>query len=269
MKNNCFRRSTMFIISFLIIHILFNPVIISSAEEYHEPIGIYGDGYFEDPFFEIRNEIDGNGSPSNPYVIEGWTICLTSRILNGISIKNLSSYIIIKNITIIREYDYYSDTLRTLSVPGFFACGIRLVNVSNVTIENCRIINNENGIILQNCTNIKIFHNDIINSFLYQAYDDNGNQNSWDNGYPSGGNYWSDYKWEDEYSGPEQDIDGSDGIGDRPYYIDYDDSWDNYPLMEEYNSEEKSDWMVVILIIGVTFLIASALIIYFTKKRNR
>jgi len=38
----------------------------------------------------------------------------------------------------------------------------------------------------------------------------------WDNGYPSGGYYWSDYNGTDSYSGPYQDLTGSDGIGDTP-----------------------------------------------------
>jgi hypothetical protein len=52
----------------------------------------------------------------------------------------------------------------------------------------------------------------------------------WDNGYPSGGNYWSDYTGTDLYSGPYQNETGSDGIGDTSYDIDVNNR-DNYPLM--------------------------------------
>jgi hypothetical protein len=52
----------------------------------------------------------------------------------------------------------------------------------------------------------------------------------WDNGYPSGGNYWIGYVSSDKYSGPGQNITGSDGIGDTPYVIDADDI-DHYPFM--------------------------------------
>jgi len=55
----------------------------------------------------------------------------------------------------------------------------------------------------------------------------------WDNGYPSGGNFWSDYTGVDLYSGPMQDIPGSDGIGDTPYVITPKDI-DHYPLMAPY-----------------------------------
>jgi len=54
--------------------------------------------------------------------------------------------------------------------------------------------------------------------------------NIWDDGYPSGGNYWSDYTGVDDKSGPNQDQAGSDGIGDAPYTIDANNK-DRYPLM--------------------------------------
>jgi len=54
--------------------------------------------------------------------------------------------------------------------------------------------------------------------------------NIWDDGYPSGGNYWSDYAG--------VDADG-DGIGDTPYIID-DNNIDHYPLMDPFNSFNTS-----------------------------
>jgi parallel beta-helix repeat protein len=53
----------------------------------------------------------------------------------------------------------------------------------------------------------KIYHNDVIENG-HQAWD-KGTNNIWDDGYPSGGNYWSDqYHGDcaDHYSGPGQDI---------------------------------------------------------------
>ncbi len=52
----------------------------------------------------------------------------------------------------------------------------------------------------------------------------------WDNGYPSGGNYWIGYVSPDKFSGPYQNITGGDGIGDTPKAIDADDI-DHYPLL--------------------------------------
>jgi len=69
--------------------------------------------------------------------------------------------------------------------------------------------------------------------------------NTWDNGYPSGGNYWSNYTDADLYSGPYQNETGSDGIGDTPYVIDAENQ-DNYPLMNPWIEREVGvevgDW---------------------------
>lgn len=77
-------------------------------------------------------------------------------------------------------------------------------------------------------TGIVAHHNNVLSSAYAQAQD--GEANAWDDGYPSGGNHWSDYAGGDRYSGPNQDQPGPDGIGDTPYVIDPD-SADRYPLM--------------------------------------
>jgi hypothetical protein len=83
-----------------------------------------------------------------------------------------------------------------------------------------------------------------------QAYE-NG-INKWDNGYPSGGNYWSDYGGVDNFKGPDQDIPGEDSIGDSPYtdILGPTGAKDNYPLMEPYKPFEnytilKQGWNLV------------------------
>ena len=79
----------------------------------------------------------------------------------------------------------------------------------------------------------EINHNDFIDSDV-GPYDDGAN--SWDNGYPSGGNYWSDYTGVDFNSTPAQDVPPSDGIGDTPYTNigGGAGAQDNYPLMEPW-----------------------------------
>lgn len=77
-------------------------------------------------------------------------------------------------------------------------------------------------------SNNKIYHNNLINN-TNQA-NDNGN-NSWDNGYPSGGNYWSDWTSPDNYSGVHQNESGSDGIVDNPYLISGGVNQDCYPFV--------------------------------------
>ena len=92
------------------------------------------------------------------------------------------------------------------------------------------------GVYLREASNNIIYHNNFINN-TKQVHDDSWydhyvspSTNIWDNGYPSGGNYWSDYIDMDLYSGPYQNETGSDGIGDMPYTVD-ESNQDNYPLM--------------------------------------
>ncbi len=60
----------------------------------------------------------------------------------------------------------------------------------------------------------------------------------WDDGYPSGGNYWVDYGGNDSFRGPDQNFPGSDGIGDEPYSIPdlTGMNMDRYPLMNPVQS---------------------------------
>src|SRR5947199_868409 len=88
------------------------------------------------------------------------------------------------------------------------------------------------GIVLQSATGSLVYHNNLVNNSV-QASDDDPGKNQWDNGYPSGGNYWSDYKGVDNCSGPQQNICPSpDGIGDTPYV--FNSAQDNYPLMNPF-----------------------------------
>ena len=93
------------------------------------------------------------------------------------------------------------------------------------------IVDNMNGVYIGGSSSNRIHHNNIIDNAL-QGYDDR-DDNQWDDGYPSGGNYWSDYSGVDAFNGPNQDIPGSDFIGDTPYVIDFN-SEDRYPLMNPF-----------------------------------
>ncbi|MCK5291229.1 MAG: right-handed parallel beta-helix repeat-containing protein [Thermoplasmata archaeon] len=100
-------------------------------------------------------------------------------------------------------------------------------------IVNNTALNNQNGISLWSCPNCQIYHNVLMNNGR-QAWNDQ-NASQWDNGYPSGGNYWSDYMGIDNCSGPNQDVcPDPDGIGDTPYDIEIY-GQDRYPLMVPTN----------------------------------
>ena len=83
------------------------------------------------------------------------------------------------------------------------------------------------GIWLESSSNNWIYHNHFIDN-TNQLFT-RGSVNVWDNGYPSGGNHWSNYNGTDRYGGQYQNLTGSDGIGDTPYAIDANNN-DRYPL---------------------------------------
>jgi nitrous oxidase accessory protein NosD len=90
--------------------------------------------------------------------------------------------------------------------------------VANTYTDNM-IYGGDTGIHLTGGSDHHIFHNDLFWN-TENAYDDN--RSYWDDGYPSGGNYW------DDYTGG--DLDG-DGIGDTPHPIPGNGETDDYPLM--------------------------------------
>jgi parallel beta-helix repeat protein len=130
--------------------------------------------------------------------------------------------------------------------------GVKLFASSNNTIVGNNIIANDKGITLWDgssnnsisgnnmesnfygimlvygSSDNKIFHNNFFNNKI--QVDSSSLANVWDDGYPSGGNYWSDYSSSDLYSGPHQNETGSDGIGDTLYATDANNQ-DNYSLM--------------------------------------
>jgi parallel beta-helix repeat protein len=153
--------------------------------------------------------IDLNASSNN--VFTNCTLCYS---VTGIALYGSSDNNIIINFTLENNS---RDGIRIWHFP------------SNNTVKNCTIENSGNGIIIYDlASNNRIYRNNFVNN-ENQAYDNASSV--WDNGYPSGGNYWSDYTGVDENHGENQDILGSDGIGDTPYAIPGGTNQDNYPLM--------------------------------------
>jgi parallel beta-helix repeat protein len=106
------------------------------------------------------------------------------------------------------------------------------------------------GIYFENSSANHIYHNNFIDNINHTydiALDDDflrneqldftpragppsGSLNTWDNGYPSGGNYWDNYNGTDLHMGTSQNETGSDGIGDQFLAV-YENNTDKYPLM--------------------------------------
>ncbi|MCK4366392.1 MAG: right-handed parallel beta-helix repeat-containing protein, partial [Thermoplasmata archaeon] len=100
----------------------------------------------------------------------------------------------------------------------------------NTVVENT-VSHNDIGIRVSSADDNIIFHNNFRDN-ARQALESADCYNTWYDDYPSGGNYWSDYAGWDNYSGPNQDQPGSDGIGDEPYRLGG--VKDKYPLMQPF-----------------------------------
>jgi len=185
-------------------------------------------------------------------------------VCNGTYYEHLT---IDKSLSLIGESKWYTtiDGNSTGDVVSITSNDTKIVNFtiqygySGISLLHCRdnnissniLLNNYRGIAVNCSSNNLIFHNDFMNN-TQQVYDyswDNPDYspstNMWDDGYPSGGNYWSQYTGNDTYSGPFQNITCSDGIGDTPYAIDQNNK-DRYPLMlpwdDPYNHQAAYDY---------------------------
>jgi parallel beta-helix repeat protein len=166
-----------------------------------------------------------------------------SNSWNGVHIYASSDISVINNTVddnIWRGVYLFDSTFNNISENHIYSnSGGILVHVTstNNNITKNNISGNSNfGINLTTSNNNRIHHNIFWYNSL-QAYDASLS-NFWDNGYPSGGNYWSDFDEAlegayDNLSGPVQDESGADGIVDSEYLnigggvgI-----MDNYPLM--------------------------------------
>lgn len=130
--------------------------------------------------------------------------------------------------------------------------GMYFKNMSECKITQNTISYSEKGMFLFNVSYSYIYHN----NFYENEYPAEANgytemwveyydwldrtwpiTNTWDDGYPSGGNYWSQFD--------KKDID-DDGIIDSPYYIptnmEKDDNMDRFPLAEPFKPWDPVDY---------------------------
>ncbi len=114
----------------------------------------------------------------------------------------------------------------------------------------------------------KIYHNNFIGN-AQQLGEGSCYHNVWDDGYPSGGNYWSDYSGIDEKSGPGQDQPGSDGIGDTPYVIDGNNR-DRYPIMRQgsHSALPIDPTFFYALIVAIIAIVAAVTLFMIRKKKK-
>ncbi len=122
------------------------------------------------------------------------------------------------------------DNMIFENVISLNSIGLNLESNGNTVYANT-FSENQVGINLASSSDNVIYSNNFVGNEV--QFVNEASSNIWDNGYPAGGNYWSNHISTDICSGPSQNEDGSDGILDEPYVIDGS-NVDNYPLATPY-----------------------------------
>jgi len=111
----------------------------------HNPIHINGNAQFT----LANGVVSGNGTGSNPYIIENWTINAANA--HGIWIENTNAYFIIRNCNIKNGSSNWKH-------------GVYLDDLANGRVEDSRLQKNDYGILLSSASNIVIHNNTIFNA---------------------------------------------------------------------------------------------------------
>jgi len=152
---------------------------------------------------------------------------------NNITGNGVGIYVYMSGGTIISENNIEANSM-----------GIWLSGSNNRIIGN-NIVNNGVGVSDFIGANY-IQHNNFVNNSATAGVNEASfTISTWNDGYPSGGNYWSSYNGTDS---------NGDGIGDTPYIID-DYNQDIYPLMAPVDIAtipEFPSWAILPLVLTIT-----------------
>jgi len=200
--------------------------------------------------FKIRNSGSYYAPPNSGIRMEANYCNITNNnvIDNSVGIYlNQSSYNKISSNNVTNRYEgitLHDSSNNVISGNNIMANspneGIFLIYSSNNEISRNNIMaNNASGICLTWSSSNDIYHNDFVdNTEQVESYN---STNVWGDGYPSGGNYWSDYVGADLKKTIYQNESGSDGIGDMPYSIDGNDQ-DDFPLIGPISVFDAGLW---------------------------
>src|SRR5436309_987687 len=119
----------------------------------HGPILVDGDASFT----SANGVTGGNGTRSNPFIIEGWDINASNA--DGLKLQNTRADVVIRNVSI-------------QSGPGFLK-GVFLENVSNVGLIDLTIREAYAGIYAYNAWNLSIARNRLYKNHAYAIHAEN------------------------------------------------------------------------------------------------
>ncbi len=242
-------------------------------------------------FTPANGVVGGTGTPTDPYIIEGWEIDVRDAGASGVLIVQTTAHFVVRSCYVIGTYSAVSPGIMLVEVENGWIennvvldtwAGVGLYRSHGISAIDNMAQGNRHGIKLDHSYGIIVgsnnvssngwgigvlfsYDNHILGNDIYdngvgmeilydgsegniiahnnfiQNYDqavDGTLLNNWDDGYPSGGNFWSDYVGVDNCSGPDQDIcPDPDGIGDVPYVVDIGIE-DRYPLMHLNGSRD-------------------------------
>jgi len=196
----------------------------------------------------VNNSISGNNIANNGLGI----LCHGSNnSICGNNIRNKTNFG--NGIYLVKSSNF--NSIIQNNITDWFV-SVALQSSCNNSIIGNNIANSYDGFRFSlGSSNNSIYHNNLVNNTEQVYSSQSGYANLWDDGYSSGGNYWSDYNGADA---------NHDGIGDTPYIIDANNT-DRYPLMTPYIIPEFPVFLILPL-----FFIATLLAVAICKrKRNQ
>jgi len=203
----------------------------------------------------VRNTVTNNyygiflAFSSNNSIVKN---SITANYGNGISLvwisnqnKIAENLILTNNCGVYLNESSNDDIVENNITNNYY--GVWFSFSSNDTISGNGITHNNYGVRSEWSSGNKFYHNNFINNDC-QVYRSGVlfSPDFWDGGYPSGGNYWSDYNGTDFYGSCFQNETGKDGIGDSAYEVTFSSTipkislYDNYPLMGMFHSFNTS-----------------------------
>ena len=145
----------------------------SNSYTIRDPIRINGNSDFASQ--AAQEGWPGDGSPGNPYIIEGYEINGTGYGY-GIYISNTTVNFVVRDCYVHNASGVYQDPNKGIPIEiSIYNSGIILFNIQNGILENNTMINNvRQGIYVYGCADINVIYNNLPNNGItFSSSDDN------------------------------------------------------------------------------------------------